>query len=130
MSFNSFASIPLTFICLVSLAVMDIRGPRREEKDEDSREQLYTRLPSKWQNYFVMAIMVVTTILTSVSVLWQHIVSSAAVALGQNLSYGTVQGQVGTVAMVLGWGGVFVDVLSVLAVIIQIVSFIILERLD
>jgi hypothetical protein len=101
----------------------------RTETDDEGSERDVRPFPSKLETRSILGLLVVATMLALVSILWQHIVSSAVVGLSQNLSYGTIRGHVGTVAMVLGWGGVFVDVLLVFVVIVQILSLALLERI-
>jgi hypothetical protein len=48
--------------------------------------------------------------------------------MGQSLSYGTVKGKVGVVAMVLGWCAVFLDVLSAVAIFVMILSISVLAE--
>lgn len=77
----------------------------------------------------VIVVLAVASFLNFVSILWQHISSSVAVVMGQSLSYGAVKGHVGSVAMVLGWGGVFLNILVTVMMIIMILSIEVLDRL-
>ena len=78
--------------------------------------------PSRTVSHIVLAVLALASLLIFVSVFWQHMASSAAVAMGQSLSYGAVKGKVGVVAMVLGWVAVFLDILSTLAILVMILS--------
>jgi Ca2+ regulator and membrane fusion protein Fig1 len=84
--------------------------------------------PSRAVSYIILALLTLSSLLIFVSVFWQHIVSSAAVTMGQSLSYGTVKGKVGTVAAVLGWGAVFLDILAGVAIYIMILSIRVLSE--
>jgi hypothetical protein len=77
----------------------------------------------------ILGLLTLSSLLIFVSVFWQHIASSAAVTMGQSLSYGTVKGKVGTVAMVLGWGSVLVNILSALAILIMVLSIRVLSQI-
>ena len=79
-------------------------------------------------SYVVLALLTLASLLIFVSVFWQHVVSSAAVTMGQSLSYGTVRGRVGTVAAVLGWGSVFLDILGAVAIFVMILSIRVLSE--
>jgi hypothetical protein len=48
--------------------------------------------------------------------------------MGQSLSYGTVKGKVGAVAMVLGRGSVFLDILAGVAMYVMILSIKVLSE--
>jgi hypothetical protein len=84
--------------------------------------------PSRPVSYIVLALLILASLLIFVSVYWQHIASSAAVTMGQSLSYGTVKGKVGAVAMVLGWGSVFLDILAGVAMYVMILSIKVLSE--
>ncbi|KAK2760348.1 hypothetical protein FQN54_002417 [Arachnomyces sp. PD_36] len=90
---------------------------------------IFATISVRQLKYCVVAILAVASLLALVSVLWQHIVSSSALAMGHSLSYGAIGGNIGTVAIVLGWGGVLVDALSVMAIISQLVWSSVLDRL-
>ena len=111
------------------MSVRWIRAVRADiGSDNDSESDVIMPILSKKITHPSLGILAVTSLLTLVSVLWQHIVSSAAVVMGHSLSYATVQGNVGTVAIVLGWGGVFLNFLATLAILLQIVIIKDIER--
>jgi Ca2+ regulator and membrane fusion protein Fig1 len=86
--------------------------------------------PSRPVSWVVAVTLALASFLQFVSILWQHISSSAAAVTGQSLSYGTIKGHVGAVAMVLGWGGVFLNILVTVMVLIMILSIATLDRLQ
>ena len=79
-------------------------------------------------SYVVLAVLTLASLLVFVSVFWQHIASASTVTLGQSLSYGNVKGKVGTVAMVLGWGAVFLEALAAVAMVVMILSIRVLSE--
>jgi len=92
------------------------------EDDGSGSEREVKPFPSRTVSYIVLTLLALASLLIFVSVFWQHIASSAAVTMGQSLSYGAVKGKVGVLAMVLGWIAVFLDILSMLAILIMILS--------
>lgn len=57
-----------------------------------------------------------------ISILWQHINSSAAGTMAEGLTYGAVESHIGTVAVVLGWAAVVCMGLSTVALLTMIWS--------
>lgn len=64
-----------------------------------------------------------------VALLWQHAASSATASAVQSMAYGTVRGQVGTVAAVLGWLAIGCLFLAALGIIVMILSIVFLDKL-
>ncbi|KAE9366833.1 hypothetical protein N431DRAFT_548554 [Stipitochalara longipes BDJ] len=120
------STVPLVFIAI--LLLMTFPG-WHEEEGSDGSERDVKPFPSQPVSYLVLALLTLASLLIFVSVFWQHIASSAAVTMGQSLSYGTVKGKVGTVAAVLGWGSVFLDILAAVAMFIMILSIRVLSEL-
>ncbi|PMD33870.1 hypothetical protein L207DRAFT_517892 [Hyaloscypha variabilis F] len=114
-----FSTVPLVFIAILLLATFP---GWHEEEDSEGSEREVKPFPSRPVSYLVMALLTLASLLIFVSVFWQHISSSAAVTMGQSLSYGTVRGKVGTVAAVLGWATVFLDILAAVAIFIMIMT--------
>jgi len=92
------------------------------EEDEDGSEQEVKPFPSKSITNAALAVVTVASILTFISAYGQHISSSTAGVLAQSLSYETVESHVGTVAMILGWGAVLLELLAAIALLIMILS--------
>jgi Ca2+ regulator and membrane fusion protein Fig1 len=97
--------------------------------DEASSEREIKPFPSRPVSYLILALLTLASLLVFVSVFWLHIASSAAVTMGQSLSYGTVKGKVGTLAVVLGWGAVLLEILAAVGMAITILSIKALENL-
>jgi hypothetical protein len=93
-----------------------------EEDEGEGTEREAKPFPSRTVCHILLAILTLASLLIFVSVFWQHIASSAAVAMGQSLSYGAVKGKVGTVATVLGWCAVLLNALSAIAILVMIIS--------
>jgi hypothetical protein len=116
---SRFTTVPLVFISILLLSTFP---SWHEEEDAEGSEREVKPFPSRPVSYVILALLTLSSLLIFVSVFWQHIASSAAVTMGQSLSYGTVKGRVGTVATVLGWGSVLLDILAAIAIYIMVVS--------
>lgn len=93
-----------------------------EEVDEHGGEREVKPFPSRSVSQSALAVIALASLFAFVSILWQHIASSATATMIQSLSYGTVTGHVGTAAMALGWVGVFLSVLVTIGLLIMILS--------
>lgn len=85
--------------------------------------------PSKPVSQVALACLAVASLLTLVSVLWQHLSSSAAAKMGEVLTYGAVTGHVGPTAAVLGWFGVFLFFLACMGLLVMVLSIRLLESM-
>lgn len=99
-----------------------------EEVDENGSDRDVKPFPSRTTARAVLAILAVASCLTFVSILWQHISSSTAAVMGHSLTYGTVKGHVGSAAMILGWGGVSLGLVSTMGILIMILSIWVLRE--
>ena len=59
--------------------------------------------PSRRVLNAIITLLAVASLFVFISVFWQHIGSSAGVVMGESLSYGSVQGHVGVVAVVISF---------------------------
>lgn len=78
--------------------------------------------PSKILSDIALGLAFIASLLTFMSVLWQHIASSTASVMSGSLSYGAVDGHIGTTAMVLGWAGVFLSIFILIVLLLVILS--------
>ncbi|QVM05430.1 hypothetical protein D8B26_000141 [Coccidioides posadasii str. Silveira] len=119
-----FASIPLLLVCILILAVF----PNWLE-DPDEEDQYIKPFPPARLVKVLMVLTPITSLLALLSAFWQHISSSAGVTMVEILSYGTVTGNIGVAAMVLGWGSLVAVGLATLGIISMHLSIKILQRL-
>ncbi|EEH37966.2 hypothetical protein PAAG_00887 [Paracoccidioides lutzii Pb01] len=121
-----FASIPFVFICFLLLSTF----PGWHEKLYSSgSEQEVRPFPSRLVSQLATVLVGLASLLIFVSVFWQHISSAAGVTMGEELNYGAVDGHIGVVSMVLGWGGVIGTALVFLGLIIMLMSISIVSKL-
>ncbi|KAL2386346.1 hypothetical protein RJZ90_000742 [Blastomyces dermatitidis] len=86
--------------------------------------------PSRVVSRVATGFVALASLLTFVSVFWQHISSAASVTMHEELYYGVVNSSTGVVAMVFGWGGVLTSFLVVIGLILMILSISILQKLS
>ena len=117
---NSFITIPLVFISILLLGTFP---SWHTEEDEGGSEREVKPFPSRRVSYIILALLTLSSLLIFVSVFWQHIAAASALSMVRSLSYGTVKVRVGTLAMVLGWGSVALDVIAAIGIYVMIASF-------
>jgi hypothetical protein len=75
--------------------------------------------PSRRVSQVALSAIALASMFILVSILWQHVSSSAAASIGQSLAYGTVKGHVGSAAMVLGWVSVLLTLFTMMGLLIM-----------
>ena len=101
-----------------------------EETDDEGSEVEVKPFPSRPVTYVALGASTLGFIFALISVLWQHVNSSAAGTMAETLTYGAVEGHVGTGAMILGWAGVALICIVALAMLVMIMSVSIIRQLD
>jgi hypothetical protein len=76
----------------------------------------------------ILALLTLSSLLIFVSVFWQHIAAASALSMVHSLSYGTVKLSVGTLAMVLGWGSVALDIIAAIGIYVMVASITVLAE--
>ncbi|RHZ64666.1 hypothetical protein CDV55_103919 [Aspergillus turcosus] len=114
-----FIAVVLTFLCFVLLATFP---GWHEEVDEDGSEREVKPFPSRRVMQVALGSSALSFIFGLVSILWQHINSSAAGTMSESLTYGAIESHVGTAAMILGWAAVVCLGIVALALLIMILS--------
>ncbi|EGE77141.2 hypothetical protein, variant [Blastomyces dermatitidis ER-3] len=122
-----FASIPCLFICFLLLS--SFPNWHADVNSEESDVEIKP-FPSRVVSRVATGFVALASLLTFVSVFWQHISSSASVTMHEELYYGVVNSSTGVVAMVFGWGGVLTSFLVVIGLILMILSISILQKLS
>lgn len=100
-----------------------------EETNDDGSEIEVKPFPSRPVTQVALGASALGFIFALISVLWQHVNSSAAGTMAESLTYGAVEAHVGTGAMVLGWAAVALICIVALALLVLIMSFSFLSRL-
>jgi len=114
-----YTSIPLLLFIILILASFP---GWHDEEDEDGIERAVKPFPSKILRNIALGLALIASLLTFMSVLWQHIASSTASVMSGSLSYGAVDGHIGTTAIVLGWAGVFLSIFIFIALLLMILN--------
>ncbi|KAJ5471169.1 hypothetical protein N7530_008526 [Penicillium desertorum] len=92
--------VALMFIC--SLLLSTFPG-WHEEADDDGEEREVKPFPSQAGLWACLLTASVSSGFGLISILWQHVNSSATATMAEILTYGAVSGHVGGAAMALGW---------------------------
>ena len=100
-----------------------------EEGGETGSQRDVKPFPSRLLVHAIVMILSVAVLLSLVPILWQHVAAVAAVTTIQHMSYGTVRGEFGTLALVLGWFAVGLLALGLVALVAMERSIFILDRL-
>jgi multisubunit Na+/H+ antiporter MnhB subunit len=85
--------------------------------------------PSRPVSQAALALIFVASVFVLVSVLWQHTASVAASTIAQDMGNGSVKSGVGTSAMVLGWFGFGLLVVTTIGLLVMILSIKLIRQL-
>ncbi|KNG84971.1 hypothetical protein ANOM_006786 [Aspergillus nomiae NRRL 13137] len=121
-----FVAVVATFICLLALGTFP---GWHEEVDETGSEREVKPFPSRPVSQAALGLSSLGFIFALISILWQHINSSAAGTMAESLTYGAIESHVGTAAMILGWAAVACLGIVTLALLVMIMSISLLRRL-
>ncbi|PKX95432.1 Fig1 domain-containing protein [Aspergillus novofumigatus IBT 16806] len=121
-----FITVVLTFLCFILLATFP---GWHEEVGEDGSEREVRPFPSWTIMQVVLVLSVLGFMFGLVSIFWQHVNSSAAGTMSESLTYGAIEGHVGTAAMIIGWAAVVCLGIVALALLTMILSIQILRKL-
>ncbi|EIT73576.1 hypothetical protein AO1008_04837 [Aspergillus oryzae 100-8] len=121
-----FIAVAVAFICFLALATFP---GWHEEVDEDGSEREVKPFPSRRVSQAALGMSTLGFIFALISILWQHINSSAAGTMSESLTYGAIESHVGTAAMVLGWAAVVCLGVVALALLVMIMSISLLRQL-
>ncbi|KAJ5252860.1 hypothetical protein N7489_003270, partial [Penicillium chrysogenum] len=92
--------VALMFICLLLLSTFP---GWHDEVDEDGHETEVKPFPSEAVLLASLLAVSASSGFGFITILWQHVNSSATATMAEILTYGAVSGHVGGVAMALGW---------------------------
>ncbi|KAK6839392.1 hypothetical protein PG987_005258 [Apiospora arundinis] len=129
---------PLLIIAMISLALSTyllLTLPGWHEVDDSysqvSEQELAEKkpFPSDKKQHSIFGLLTVASCLGFATVFWQHISSAGSAAIIENMSYNMVKAHVGTLAMALGWVGVFFTLLSLVGVVLMILSIRVMKQL-
>jgi Ca2+ regulator and membrane fusion protein Fig1 len=127
-------ALPLAFLCL--LLLMTFPGWHTEEVPEGSEAEPagpeidVKPFPSRPVSQISLSFVAISSILSFISLLWQHVASAVAATATENLSYGSVKSHVGASAMVLGWVGVALIMVVTIGLLAMVLSIRLLAELE
>ncbi|KAK2806906.1 hypothetical protein FQN51_005706, partial [Onygenales sp. PD_10] len=119
------ASIPFMLLCFFALSsfpgwdhVISINGENRHIKFSPAKPAIYTAMFFAW----------ISSLFVFLAVFGQQVLSSAGVALINDLSYGTIEAHTGPTAMGLGWGAMICTLFVFFGVLLIIISIAVLDN--
>ncbi|KAH6709020.1 Ca2+ regulator and membrane fusion protein Fig1-domain-containing protein [Leptodontidium sp. MPI-SDFR-AT-0119] len=118
-------SIALAFVAILLLSTF----PSWYESDDDAPEvegdsrPVPKPFPSRPVMKIALGSLVISALFCFISVLLQHVASAAGSAMVEALSYGTIHGKVGPAAMVLGWAGELLYLISAAGVLVVTLAY-------
>ncbi|KAL5321141.1 hypothetical protein ACEPPN_011953 [Leptodophora sp. 'Broadleaf-Isolate-01'] len=124
-------SIVLAFVVILLLSTFPSWQEPDDASDVEDGDSLRT-VPKPYPSRPVMKValgsLAISILFCFISVLLQHVASAAGSAMVEALSYGTVNGKVGPAAMVLGWAGELLYLISAAGVIVMTLAVSALAR--
>lgn len=100
-----------------------------EEIDEDGDQQMIHRFPSRSSLWVLCSVLVASSLLALISLLWQHTAAVAAATTTESFAYGFVKSGVGSAAIGLGWAVLGTSILALILAICLVVSVSMLNHL-
>ncbi|OTA58456.1 hypothetical protein K449DRAFT_354771, partial [Hypoxylon sp. EC38] len=122
-----FVAIIFTFVSTLLLATFP--GWREEPDSDVGSGREIKPFPSRPVSNAALALSSLATLLSFVSVFWQHVVSACAQTLFETLAYGTIEVHVGPAAMICGWFAFGLICITSLGLLIMVLSIRVLSML-
>jgi len=119
-------AVILAFFCFILLATFP---GWHEEVDNTGSEKEVKPFPSRAVSQVALALIFIASVFILVSVLWQHTASVAASTIAQDMGNGSVKSGVGSSAMVLGWFGFGLMVVTTIGLLVMILSIRLIRQL-
>ncbi|KAK2029638.1 hypothetical protein LX32DRAFT_638898 [Colletotrichum zoysiae] len=120
-----FISIIFGFCAFIVMAAFP--GWHKEEDSEGS-DQHVKLFPSKAAVKIALAFSFASAVISLFATFWQHLSSSAAIAMSSAFTQGAVTGHVGVAAMALGWVSVFLLMTTFIGILAMFLSISVLLR--
>ena len=123
----SIIAIIFAFVTFILLATFP--GWHEEEDPRTGSDVEVKPFPSRPVSQVALALIFIASIFVLVSVLWQHTASVAAAQITKDFGNGSVKSGVGTTAMILGWFGFGLFVVTTIGLLVMILSIHLLDQL-
>ncbi|KAF7593470.1 hypothetical protein BBP40_011476 [Aspergillus hancockii] len=121
-----FITIALVFIAIL---LMGTFPGWHEEISANGSEREVKPFPSRPVSQTALGCIGIASALGLISILWQHVNSSAAASMATSLTYGAIESHVGTAAMILGWAAVVLVGIATIALLVMILSISLIRQL-
>ncbi|KAH8805284.1 Ca2+ regulator and membrane fusion protein Fig1-domain-containing protein [Xylogone sp. PMI_703] len=114
-----FTALPLQFLNI--LLLMTFPG-WHEEVSDDGSDMEVRPFPSRPVSQAALGLATIAAVFAFITGFLQHIASATGSTMVHSLSYGTVNGHVGTAAMILGWAGILLYLVVMVGILLMILS--------
>ncbi|OHE99307.1 hypothetical protein CORC01_05348 [Colletotrichum orchidophilum] len=85
--------------------------------------------PSRPISHVALACVFVSALISLLATFWQHLSSSAAIAMSSAFTQGAVTGHVGAASMALGWTSVFLLMVTFIGLLVMILAIRVLSQM-
>ena len=123
---HRFISIGLGVLCVFLLATYPTWHP---EIDDTGQEREVKPFTSQLLTGSLCGLLAAAILLALISSLWQHVAAVAFQTIVQDMAYGSVRGEVGAAAIVLGWGSLVLYIVAFIVMLLYVLSVRILDAL-
>ncbi len=123
-------SIVAVALALIAIILMASFPGWHEETDDRGSERDVKPFPSVAVVSVALAALVLGSLLSLVSMMWQHTASVAVATTAQDMGYGTIGSEVGAAAMALGWVGLGTFVIPAIGMLVMLLSIEKLSTID
>lgn len=102
----------------------------REELDDNGLEtEMIHPFPSEKVCWIICSVLVASSLLALISLLWQHTAAVTAATTAESFAYGFVKSGVGAAAIGLGWAVVGANILALVMIVVMTVGINMLSAL-
>lgn len=116
-------------MCFVTFLIISTFPGWHQETDDVESEKEVMPFPSRALTHLSLVTSILGFAFGFISLLWQHINSSSTATMAEVLTYGAIEGHIGTAAMALGWVSVFVVSMVAIGILVEILSNSLIRRL-
>ncbi|CAG8002175.1 unnamed protein product [Penicillium salamii] len=126
--FDGFLYVSIAMCFVTFLIISTFPGWHQETDDVESEKEVMP-FPSRALTHLSLVTSILGFAFGFISLLWQHINSSSTATMAEVLTYGAIEGHIGTAAMALGWVSVFVVSMVAIGILVEILSNSLIRRL-
>ncbi|KAK4140672.1 Ca2+ regulator and membrane fusion protein Fig1-domain-containing protein, partial [Dichotomopilus funicola] len=127
--FSGLILISIIFSAMCFMLLSTFPSWHTEEDSDDGSEREVKPFPSRVVSDISLLLVLVSSLLALVAALWQHLSTAATSTMIGTLTYGSVSGEVGVGATVLGWVSTGLLCVVTVALLVMVLSIRILNQI-